>query len=323
MPRTLINSDLEGWIEKNPPVLNINATTGSLEGSDNTFAWDEVSSVYIVDDAGHLKGHVPISKVATEPPETKVSTILEGAHTTAHTKDTPVSIVYKAIKSDLDEMPVTDREGIFVGVVTARKLLSIMHDRHLEESLLMSGIRKHKGKHTILAPTAWIILKARLPWLLAGLALSLTLGFIVSKFQATLDASIALAFFMPVITYMAASVGTQSEAVTIHGLAVSKIQVGKHITKEILVGFGVGIIVAILGGVGAFVISQSIHIAIIVAGSLLAAVTAASLIGSSTPLILKALGKDPSVASGPLAAAVQDSVSLVVYFSLATLLLLS
>lgn len=323
MSKTLINSDLDGWIEKNPPTINRTATVGSLEGSDETFNWDEVSSVYVVDDANKLVGHVPVGKVATESSDQKVVSLVEPIHVTAYAKDTPVSIVYKTIKADLDEMPVINKQGEFVGVVTARKLLSIMHDRHLEESLLMSGIRKHKGKHTPLTPTAWIILKSRLPWLLVGLGLSMTLGFVVSQFQDTLDASIALAFFMPVITYMAASVGTQSEAVTIHGLAVSKLRTGQHIAKEILVGMGIGLIVALLGGAGAFIISQTLEIGLIVAGSLFAAVTAASLIGSSTPLILKKLNKDPSVASGPLAAAVQDFVSLLAYFSLATLLLLT
>lgn len=320
--KTLAVSSIADWIEKNPPVAYKETTIGFLKDAEHTYNWDSAQNVYVLDASDRLIGLVPFTTLISEESDELVGKYLEKVPLTVHEHDSPQAVVYKSVRENISEVAVITADGKLAGIVTANDLLAIMHDRHLEESLLMSGIRKKHGAKPYMLENAWEVLKYRLPWLVAGLAISMMLGFIVSRFESALDASIALAFFMPVITYMAASVGVQSEAVTIHTLAVSKFSKSAHVLKEVLVGFGIGIVVGILGGVGAYVISQTVEIGLVVAGSLVAAVTVASLIGSTIPMILKKLNKDPSVASGPVAAAMQDAVSLVVYFTLATLLVI-
>ena len=323
MPKkTLALSSIADWVEKNPPVAYKETTIGFLEEAEHTYNWDAAQNVYILDEHDRVIGLVPFTTLISEESEDLIGKYIEKVPLTVREHDSPQSVVYKSVRENISEVAVVTADGKLAGIVTANDLLSIMHDRHLEESLLMSGIRKKHGAKPYMLENAWEVLKYRLPWLIAGLAISMMLGFIVSRFESALDASIALAFFMPVITYMAASVGVQSEAVTIHTLAVSKFNKTAHVTKEVLVGSGIGVVVGILGGIGAFVISSSLEIGLVVAGSLVAAVTVASLIGSTIPMLLKRLNKDPSVASGPVAAAMQDAVSLIVYFGLATALVL-
>jgi magnesium transporter len=140
-------------------------------------------------------------------------------------------------------------------------------------------------------------------------------------FENTLQESVAVAYFVPVVAYIADSVGTQSEAITIRALATQKVKFVSYTLRELVIGLGLGVMLGALGAVGAAIIGRSLALGLVVGLSLLAASTIAAVLASVVPIVFKMLGKDPALGSGPIATALQDVISVLVYFIFATLLL--
>lgn len=197
-----------------------------------------------------------------------------------------------------------------------------MHEEHLEDALLASGIRG-SGSHILRLATSRYreVLKARAPWLVFGAAVGLGLGLIASMFEATLKESVAVAFFIPVVAYIADSVGTQAEAITVRALATLKIKSGTYMLRELIIGMLLGIMLGAIGLGGAWLISGSLRIGIVVGLSLFAASTIASVLASLIPIALQAMKIDPALGSGPIATALQDVISVLIYFLFALALL--
>lgn len=230
--------------------------------------------------------------------------------------------VYLAIRDDKIAIPVVNKDGALIGAVTAHSIIDVMHDEHVEDTLITAGIRG-KTSHIVklVSERSILIVKTRAPWLMFGLAIGLGLGFISSLFEDALKDTVAIAYFIPVVAYIADSVGTQSEAIAVRALATIKINYWLYLIKEFLVGILLGAIVGALGGLGAALISKNSEIGFVVALALFVACTIAAVLASATPMIFKLFGKDPALGSGPLATALQDAISVTVYFSIAMWLL--
>jgi magnesium transporter len=158
----------------------------------------------------------------------------------------------------------------------------------------------------------------RLPWLLLGLGGAVAAAGIVSGFEQQLERHVLLAFFVPGIVYMADAVGTQTEALVIRGLSVG-VDVRTFVGRELLTGLLVGIVLALTFlpiGIGVW---GDVRIAATVALALLAACSTATVVAMALPWLLHRSGRDPAFGSGPLATVVQDLLSLLVYFWIASL----
>lgn len=287
-----------------------------------TISWDDIRYAYVLDKSRKLVGIVDLARSSKSHADASVRELMMAPAVTVHPHADQEKAVLLTIKSDVTALPVVDSDGTFLGAVLARKVIDVMHQEHLEDALLASGIRGH-GSHILKLATSRYkeVVKARLPWLIFGAAAGVGLGLIASLFEKTLQESVALAYFVPVVAYIADSVGTQSEAITVRALATLKIKPGSYILREFVVGLVLGMILGIMGGVGAILISGSFGIGLVVAVSLLFASTIASVLASLTPITFKALGKDPALGSGPLATALQDIISVLVYFAVAVVLL--
>jgi magnesium transporter len=284
--------------------------------------WDSIDTVFVLDHAKKLLGYIPMTTIIHSGQETPAVTIMQPVNTTLHPNADQEKAVFLAIKNDLVNIPVVDQNGIFLGAVSARKIIDVMHTEHLEDTLLTAGIHGH-GSHivTLISSRVGLVVSSRTPWLIIGLAAGLGLGLISSFFEKSLTETVALAYFIPVVAYIADSVGTQSEAIAVRALAVTKINIRLYLLKELAVGLMLGVIVGILGGIGAAFIARSFNIGIVVGLSLLAASTIASILASLIPITFKALGKDPALGSGPLATALQDVMSVLIYFIFAVILI--
>ncbi len=230
--------------------------------------------------------------------------------------------IFLAITEDRDEIPVVDSDGRLVGAVTSQAIIDTMHRSHFEDILLRAGVQT-TGRQVLddSADRVRIAVRSRAPWLLFGLLAGLGLSVISSQFEATLQETIALAFFPPVIAYIADSVGTQSEAIAIRAFAITDVDYGNYIQQELLVGIVLGTMIGILGGVGAAVIAASPQIGFVVGLSLFVSSTVATVLASLIPIGFIFLDVDPALGSGPLATALQDAFSIAIYFLFALTLL--
>lgn len=284
--------------------------------------WANVHAVYVLSEDQVLLGILPIARLLGANGNEAVDGLMVKPKLTMHPNADQEKVVINAIKADVESVPIVDDNKRFLGVVLADKIIDVLHAEHLEDFLRSTGIRG-KGSHILELATSNLfhIVLARLPWLIVGVSAGLGLGIIASRFQGSLQEDIALAFFIPVIAYVADSVGTQTETIFIRAWAVLKINPITYILKELLVGVIMGIILGTIGGFGAIVISGTPLIGVVVGISLFIAITLATVLACLVPMTFKALGKDPALGSGPLATVLQDSISLLVYFVIASLIL--
>ena len=165
------------------------------------------------------------------------------------------------------------------------------------------------------------LIKIRLPWILIGLGGALITSVIISRFELSLRENVALAFFIPIIAYVSDEIGTQTETILIRALANLKFNIAKYIFREFKIGVFMGIIFGILSMGFAFFLSNSLKVSLVVGLALFISMSLATVIACITPLILKNMGKDPAVGSGPFTTALQDLVSLTIYFLVAIAIL--
>lgn len=284
-------------------------------------SWDSIRNVFVVDNKNVLLGYIDMAKIIQSDHSAKASELMQPSDIFLHPRDDQEKAVFLAVKDDGTTIPVVDEDKKFLGSMTAHKIIDIMHQEHLEDALLTAGIDLTASNALKLATERTIlVVTSRAPWLSLGLIIGLCLGIISSFFEQSLERNVALAYFIPVVAYIADSVGTQAEAIAVRSLATIKINYWGYLFKEFTVGTILGLTMGAIGGIGAILISQSTQIGLVVFLSLFVASTIACILASSLPIIFKLLGKDPALGSGPLATALQDVLSVTIYFVFAVLI---
>ena len=162
------------------------------------------------------------------------------------------------------------------------------------------------------------LIEHRIPWLFFGLLGGLVATLIVSKYEAILSADVRLAFFIPVIVYLSDAVGTQTETIYVRLISKKKVDFTKYIFKESAVGFGLGAASGMILGVFAAVWLNSLAIGLTVGLTMLVDLTLAPILAVLIPSILYKKKTDPALGSGPVATIIQDLISLLVYFLVAS-----
>ena len=227
-----------------------------------------------------------------------------------------------AIRKGAPTLPVCDGGGRFVGAVPPSALLSILRDEHLEDLHHMAGIlgRSEAAQRALHEPPHRRAL-FRLPWLLVGLAGSAVATAIMASYEGVLEANVAIAFFVPAIVYLADAIGTQSEAVAVRGLSLSSSSgVGALVAGEFATGALIGLVLAAIAFALVWAAFRDAALAASVGLALFAAGTVATSVGSLLPWLFGRFGYDPAHGSGPVGTVIQDVLSLLIYFSVASAL---
>jgi magnesium transporter len=279
-------------------------------------------AVCILDGPHHrLLGLIPIERVLAADPAALARDLMD--------PDPPViapgldeeEAAWKAAHHGESTLAVVDDRGVFRGLVPPERLLAVLlgaHDRDLARlgGFLSSSASARHAMDEPLATRLW----HRLPWLLLGLLGSAGAAALVKGFESDLASDVRLAFFIPGIVYMADAVGTQTEALVIRGLSVG-VQIRRVFLLEAATGLFVGLLIAALAYPAAWLMLGSQPIAFVVSVSLVAACSVATVVAMSLPWLMTRLGRDPAFGSGPLATVVQDLLSLVIYFAIASTVL--
>lgn len=228
-----------------------------------------------------------------------------------------------ALEHGVSAMPVVDHAGRLAGVVGPSQLMRILRREHVEDLHRLAGITRESDRaREAMEEAPMRRVRHRLPWLLVGLGGSMVATFVVARFESALAAMPALAFFVPGLVYLADAIGTQSEAVAVRGLSLSHVGLAKLIGEELRSGFLIGLVLALLAFPMIWMVFGDRNLAAAVALALAGASMVASTLGLLLPWLLARLGSDPAYGSGPLATIVQDVLSLLIYFSCVSLIVL-
>ncbi|WP_150254300.1 magnesium transporter [Nocardiopsis deserti] len=224
-------------------------------------------------------------------------------------------------EANLVALAVVDSEERFVGLLTFDDALEVIEAADSEDMALQSGASP-VGEHYVSVGVLRLV-GARSVWLmLLIVAATLTVN-VMQAFESALEAVTALALFVPMLIGTGGNVGAQSATAIVRALAVGEVRVRdlpSVIWKEARVGLLLGLLLAALAlAIGSLLVG--VDVAVVVACSVIAVCTWAAVIGSSMPLFARKVGVDPAVVSSPMVTTIVDATGLLIYFSIATVVL--
>ena len=298
------------------PDERVQAVLARLPGT----SFESVESVYVLEGAS-LCGSVRLRDLLLGPPNQTLKEIMTPQPPTVFSTEDQERVAGLAVQYGLASVPVVDHQGHFLGVVPAEALIAILRREHVEDLHRLAGIQR-ENSHARLALEAPPARRARdrLPWLLVGLGGSILATFVVSRFERVLANQIVVAFFVPGIVYLADAIGTQTEAIVVRGLSMSRASLQDLLAGELWTGFLIGLALGGLSFPTVLIGFDNVRLAIAVALTVAIAGGVATSVGLLFPWLLQHLGKDPAFGSGPVATIIQDVLSLLIYFVIVQLL---
>ena len=302
------------------PQVHLNAAVSETVEALRSRSWDEVGHIYLLDEQSRLIGQVPIERLLVAPIDIRLDDIRGDHPLIVRTGDNAETVALLAVERHDADVAVLDEIGRFKGAIPIGRLLALLHEEHVDDILRMGGIAAFHPAPPEMGGIAQVV-RARLPWLLIGLVGGFLAGGIASLFEAPLKENIALAFFLPLVVYMADAVGTQTETILVRALAYGRVSLGAQLLREGTVGLLVGGIVGLSAGVCLLAWGGTRPLALTIAVTLAMTAMLATIVASLLPLGLNRVGVDPALASGPVATVLQDILSVAVYLGIATLIL--
>ncbi len=282
---------------------------------------DEVYNVYVVDNEDRLRGTLPLKKLITHPSVSKIRNVMETDPVAVKT-DMPLDeVAIDFEKYNLVAMPVVDSIGRLVGHITVDDVMDRVRESSERDYQLASGLSQDVESDD----TIWQQTRARLPWLLIGIAGGIGNSLILGNFEQGFATNPAMALFIPMIGGTGGNVGIQSSAIVVQGLANGSLDIkesGRQILKEVGVGFINGLIISlIVFAYNAFSLNPWNPTTLAVSISLMAVVLFASIFGTFVPLTLEKLKIDPALATGPFISITNDIIGMLIYMLISNALM--
>lgn len=280
-----------------------------------------VYTIYVVDKDDRLYGILPLKELlfSAESTRTLIKHICQTEVVSVEV-DTDVEEVVKLMKKyDVVVLPVVDADKRLVGRITFDDVMDVMTEEAEEDYQLASGISEDVDA----TDSPLVQVRARLPWLLIGLAGGILSSQIIARFEGQLRIDPKMAFFMPLIAATAGNVGVQSSAIVVQGLA-SGMLAGVNILGRMWKELRVAVITAIVCGLLIFLVNlalqQSQALTWTVSIALFTVILTAALFGTIIPLALERLKIDPALATGPFVTTLNDIFGLLTYFTVGHLM---
>lgn len=282
---------------------------------------DDIYYVYVVDNDERLRGVLPLKKMLTHPSVSKIKHVMEEDPVAVKTDTELEEVAQDFEKYDLVAMPVIDAVGRLVGQITVDDVMDTVRESAERDYQLASGL-----SGDVETADSWLAqCRARLPWLLIGIAGGIGNSLILGNFEKGFVTNPTMALFIPLIGGTGGNVGIQSSAIVVQGLANGSLNVAhasKQIFKEIAVGFlNATIIAAMVFGYNCINLGAGQVTTIAVALSLFAVVIFASVFGTLVPLTLQRFKIDPALATGPFISITNDIIGMVIYMTISSALI--
>lgn len=291
---------------------------------------ETLNIVYIVDEKGKLIDDIKIREFLLAPLDTPVSDLMTENFVALNVNDDQENAIELFKKYDRVALPVVDNSGFLLGIVTVDDVFDVAEEEATEDIHKLSAIEALEEPYSDLPVTA--IIKKRVPWLsllLLGQSFTaLAMGF----FEDQLLKVAALALFIPMLISSGGNSGSQAATLVVRAMALGEITLKDwwHIMRrEVFSGLAMGSVLGVIGFAQVVFISQfsaeiGSHLSLIaltVGVSLIGIVLWGNMAGSMLPFILKRFGLDPATSSAPLVATMVDVTGIIIYFTVALVIL--
>ncbi|MCM4173614.1 magnesium transporter [Arenibacter sp. TNZ] len=278
-----------------------------------------VHSIYVVDDEGKLKGRLSLKDLLTTSTKTHISEVYIPKVDAVNVNEKPEEVAKIMSKYDLEAIPVIDEIGRLVGRITIDDIVDVIREEAEKDYQLAAGISQDVEADD----SIWDLTRARLPWLFLGLLGGVGAAAIMGGFETLMSDYGVLFFFTPLIAAMAGNVGVQSSAIMVQGLANDDLKgsIGGRLVKEMLLALLNGSVLASILLFFTWIWKGSFLTSLAISISLITVTVVAGIIGTFIPLFLHKRGIDPAIATGPFITTSNDIFGILIYFSIAKVIL--
>ncbi|SIQ12236.1 magnesium transporter [Maribacter ulvicola] len=278
-----------------------------------------VHSIYVVDDEDKLKGRLSLKDLLTTSTKTHIKDVFIKNVDSVNVNEDPEEVARIMSKYDLEAIPVVDEIGRLVGRITIDDIVDVIKEEAERDYQMAAGISQDVEADD----SIWDLTRARLPWLILGLFGGAAAAVIMGGFEEMFREYTVLFLFTPLIAAMAGNVGVQSSAIIVQGLANDDIKgsIGSRLIKEMLLALLNGFILSCLLLIFTWIWKGDFPTSLAISVSLIAVIVVAGFIGTFVPLFLDKRGIDPAIATGPFITTSNDIFGILIYFSIAKLIL--
>lgn len=281
----------------------------------------EVQYAYVCDRQGVLQGVLRMRDLLLAQRRQRVESLMI-ADPLSVADDTPLEELHHFFEEHAFlGVPVVAEGGVLVGVLLRRAVDEAWAEWHDRSYMKSHGI---VSGEEIRSMPLWPRTRRRMVWLVGNIGLNLVAASVISYYESTIQAVIALAIFLPIISDMSGNVGSQAAAVSIRELVLGVVRpqdAFRVIRSELLVGLINGLVVGILLGVVAWVWKGNPALGVVIFAAMGLNTLVSGAVGGITPLVLRHWGVDPAVAAGPLLTTVTDLFGFMMVLGIATMML--
>ena len=275
---------------------------------------EEFLEIFIVDSDFKPIGTVPSSKVLRASRDSKMNLIMSEMQVLI-----PVDMDKEEVgrifeNYNLISAGVVDKTNKLVGMITGDDVVTVVKEEAEEDVLRLAGVGDEEITDSVLKKT-----KRRFNWLLLNLFTALLATWVISKFGATIEQMVALAFLMPIVASMGGNAGMQTLAVTIRAIATKELSSGnltQVVTKEFIIGVLNGIIFAAITALIVQLWFKEINLSILIAVAMVLNMMVAGLFGILVPVSLKKFNIDPAIASSVFVTTITDVIGFLSFLGI-------
>jgi magnesium transporter len=294
-------------------------TVGDVLEKIRSLADLRIIDVCVTDDEAKLLGVVPLQNIAVAQPSQQLSELILREPLAVNMMEQREDVVKVLENRKLTSLPVVNLDGRLLGIIRYDALVTAAQHEATQDMQAMFGA----GRDERALSKASFAVRKRLPWLEINLVTAFLAAIVVGLFENTIARFTALAIFLPVVAGQSGNTGSQALAVTMRGLALREIRTRhwlKVASKEVLVGFLNGCVVALTTSVVVYLWMSSFGLALVIGISMVFSMVIAGLSGAIIPILLKAFGQDPAQSSSIILTTVTDIFGFMSFLGLATLL---
>ena len=282
---------------------------------------ETLNLIYVIDDNWRLIDDIRIREILLAKPDQQIKDLMDEHFVALNAQDDQESAIRVFQDQDRVALPVIDSEGLLLGIVTIDDVMDVVEEETTEDFHKFGSVQG--AVVNPLKAGIGFLYKKRIVWLIALVFMNVFSGAILANFEVVIGQFVALVFFLPLLIDSGGNAGAQSATLMIRSLAVGDVEMSdwfKLIGKEFFVSLLLGITMAV--GVSLVASIRAPEIMLIVASTMILTVIAGSMIGLLLPFIFTKLKIDPATASAPLVTSLADIIGVVIYFSIATRVLL-
>lgn len=290
---------------------------------------ETIYTCYVTDGRRKLLGVVTAKDLLLARPEQTIEELMEENIISVTTNDDKEIVIQFFDKYDVLALPVVDAENRLVGIITVDDAIDVMQEETTEDIEKMAAILP--SDKTYLKTGVFETVKARIPWLLFLMLTATFTGWIISAFENALAVQTALIAFIPMIMNTGGNSGSQSSVTVIRAMSLGDVEFKdciKVFFKEFRVSILCGAVLSVVNFAKIMILDYWVMgtnvsplVALVVSLTILGTVVFAKTVGCLLPLFAKKIKLDPTVMASPFITTLVDTVSLLIYFTIASLLL--